>query len=148
MKSTRFALAATLTLLSSAAFAQSDAQKAFDQLKTLDGVWQGSIPTDPPTPEMEGQIMKVSLRSTSMGNALMHEMTSPKRPDDPITMFYLDGDQLLLTHYCDAGNRPRMAGKVSPDGKTVEFEFLDVAGSTHYGHMHHAKCNLIHAANH
>jgi hypothetical protein len=63
-------------------------------------------------------------------------------------MFYLDGDRLLLTHYCDAGNRPRMAARVSPDGKTVEFDFLDVAGGTKYGHMDHAVFTLIDANHH
>jgi hypothetical protein len=148
MKLTRCALATSLLFLSTAALAQSEAQKAFEQLKTLDGVWQGPATTIPPMPEMQGDIMKVSLRTTSLGNALLHEMTSPKRPDDPITMFYLDGDQLLLTHYCDAGNRPRMAGKISPDGKTVEFDFVDIAGSTQHGHMHHAKFTLIDADHH
>ena len=42
----------------------------------------------------------------------------------------------MLTHYCDAGNRPRMVAKALPDGKTVDFEFLDIVGSTEYGHMH------------
>src|ERR1700674_3232378 len=137
MKS-RIALSLLFVLLAAPAFAQSDAQKSFEKLKTLAGSWEGHITTFPPKAEIEGKLMQVSLRVTSMGNALVHEMTGEGRPDDPITMLYLDGDRLLLTHYCDAGNRPRMAGKMSPDGKTVEFAFLDVAGSTEYGHMHHA----------
>jgi hypothetical protein len=36
-----------------------------------------------------------------------------------------------------------MVGKISPDGKTVEFDFLDVAGGTQYGHMDHAVFTVI-----
>jgi len=135
-------------LLSTVTFAQSDAQKSFDKLKTLSGSWEGHVTTVPLQSDIEGKLMQLSLRTTSMGNALMHEMTGAGRPDDPITMLYLDGGQLLLTHYCDAGNRPRMTGKMSPDGKTVEFEFLDVAGSTQYGHMHHAVFTFVDANQH
>ena len=94
----------------------------------------------------DGKTVDVSLRVTSRGNALVHEMGADRKArrsdkyDHPLTMFYLDGDRLLLTHYCDAGNRPRMAARVSPDGKTVEFDFLDVAGSTQYGT--HVPCRL------
>jgi hypothetical protein len=156
MKSLRLTLP-VLVLMSfpTVAFAQaaapqspSDAQKSFDQLKTLAGSWEGTVKTDPPTPEADGKHVQVTLRVTSMGNALMHEMRIEGRPDDPITMLYLDGDRLLLTHYCDAGNRPRMSGKLSPDGKTVEFDFLDVAGSTQYGHMHHSVFTVIDANHH
>src|SRR6266404_570409 len=116
MKSLRRMLSVVvLTGLSALAFAQSDAQKSdaqksFDKLKTLAGSWEGRAATFPQEPSIEGKHMQVTLRATSMGNALMHEMTGEGRPDDPITMLYLDGDRLLLTHYCDAGNRPRMTG--------------------------------------
>src|SRR6266566_7070177 len=165
MKSLRFMLSVVLMSVTAVAFAQSgeqkpntqksDAQKSFDQLKTLAGSWQASVTTDPPQHEMgNGTMAQVSLRVTSRGNALVHEMHEVGKPDDPtrydhpVTMLYLDGDRLLLTHYCDAGNRPRMVARTSPDGKTVEFDFLDVAGSTQYGHMHHAVFTAIDANHH
>jgi hypothetical protein len=85
-----------------------------------------------------------------MGSALMHEMTGGGRPDDPITMFHLDGDRLLLTHYCDAGNQPRMTGTVSPDGKTITFNFVDATNllSSQAGHMQRVVFNLIDSDHH
>ena len=156
MKS-RIAISVVFVLMAAAAFAadaaaptQSGAQKSFDKLKTLAGTWQGSVTTVPKMEEMgEMTRMQVSLRVTSRGNALVHEMKGagdgddPTKYDHPVTMFYLDNDRLLLTHYCDAGNRPRMAARTSADGKTVEFDFLDVAGSTQYGHMEHAVFTII-----
>jgi len=82
---------------------QSDAQKSFDQLKALSASWEGVVKTNPPTPEADGKHVQVTLRVTSMGNALLHEMKIEGRPDDPITMLYMDNDRLTLTHYCDAG---------------------------------------------
>ena len=153
MKS-RIALSVLFVLMAATAFAadtaatQTDARKSFDKLKTLAGSWEGRVTTFPQAAEIEGKLMQVSLRVTSMGNALVHEMTADGRPDHPVTMLYLDGDRLLLTHYCDAGNRPRMTATTSPDGKTVEFDFLDVAGGTQYGHMHHAVFTVIDANHH
>jgi len=148
MKSLRFALVVALLSLTTAALAQSDAQKSFDKIKTLEGTWEGHITTTPPHPDVDGKAVHVSLRVTSMGNAIVHEMGGMDKPDHPVTMLYLDGDRLMLTHYCDAGNRPRMAGKASPDGKSVDFDFLDVSGSTEYGHMQHAVFTEVDASHH
>jgi hypothetical protein len=148
MKPQRFMLFAVLLSLSTVAFGQSDAQKSFDKLKTLAGSWEGHVTAVPSDPDIDNKVVHASLRVTSMGNAIVHEMTGEGRPDDPITMLYMDGDRVMLTHYCDAGNRPRMTGKMSQDGKTVEFDFLDVAGSTQYGHMDHAVFTVIDANHH
>jgi hypothetical protein len=143
MKSLALALSVALISLSTVAFAQADGQKSFDKLKTLAGSWEGTITTFPPAPDVEGKHVQVTLRVTSMGNVLMHEMRVAGRPDDPITMLYMDSGRLLLTHYCDAGNRPLMVATASPDGNTVEFAFVDVAGSTQHGHMHHVMFSVI-----
>jgi len=168
MKSLRTTLFVVLISLSTFAFAQSqaaapesDAQNAFTKLKTLAGTWQGRATLEPPNPKMDPGLMQVSLRVTSRGNALVHEMTGKDDSngkhkadpggtdsDHPITTFYLDGDRLLLTHYCDAGNRPRMVGKISPDGKKIEFTFLDVSGATKHGRMDHAVFTIIDADHH
>jgi hypothetical protein len=148
MKALRFPLPIALMFLATLAFAQSDPKKSFEQLKSLAGTWEGKMQLDPPIPAMNGKSATVTMRVTSMGHTLMHEMKGDDRPDDPITMFVLEGDHILLTHYCDADNRPRMAGTLSPDGKTLDFNFLDVTGNMKYGHMQHATFTFIDANHH
>jgi hypothetical protein len=170
MKSLRLMLAVVLVSLATVAFAQSDmeksdphqpsvapvpseAQKSFTTLKSLAGEWEGPVAV-PEMPEMSnGKPLHVSMRVTSRGNTLVHELQEAGTPldatkyDHPVTMLYVDADQLTLIHYCDAGNRPRMTGKMSPDGKTVEFEFKDISGNPEY-HMHHSVFTIIDAKHH
>jgi hypothetical protein len=158
MKSLRFVLAAVS--MSPVAFAQTEtsqatvhsgmeepaptaAQKAFDKLKTLDGSWEGHLSVVPPVPEADGKGAQVTFRVASRGHTLMHDLKVEGLPDNPLTMLVVDADRLLLTHYCDADNRPRMVGTVSLDGKTVEFDFLDVSGNVKHGHMHHAVFTFV-----
>jgi len=114
--------AATLIIMLSASFvaAGSDAHKTFDQLKGLEGNWAGT--------NSQGQPLQVTFRLTAGGSALMSEIVGhdPDKhgPENMITMFHMDGDRLLMTHYCGAGNQPRMK-VVSSDAKTVSFEFFD-----------------------
>src|ERR1700687_3939740 len=116
MKPTRIAIALLCVLITSAAFAASAAQKSFDDLKSLNGTWEGKTP--------DGQTAQVVYRVTANGSALMSEI---KGKEEMISMFNLDGDRLLLTHYCSAGNQPRMVASASPDGKTITFDCVDVS---------------------
>lgn len=152
MKSTRFVLGVALMSLSAVGFADHGAPPgappAFAQMKALEGTWEGILTTVPPTPEVQGKTAQVTLRVTSMGNALQHEVKIEGRPDHPLTVFYMDDEDLVLTHYCDAGNRPRMKSRALSEANKVEFDLVDVAGSTQYGNMYHALFTLIDGDHH
>ena len=118
-----------------------EAKKALAKLKTLEGSWHGTVMDIP---------IHFSIRAASSGTAVLHEANTSKEgpPKQEITMFYLEGDRLLATHYCDAGNRSRWEGKISPDEKAIEFSFLDVTGSTRGGYLKDMVITLIDADNH
>ena len=112
------AVALTLVIVLSASFvvAQSDAHKSFDLLKGLEGNWAGKNSQGQPS-------LQVTFRMTAGGSALMSEIHG-HGPENMITMFHMDGDRLLMTHYCGAGNQPRMK-VIASDPKSVTFEFFD-----------------------
>ena len=119
---------------------QSDAQKAFEKMKTLAGSWEGTVMNIP---------INFTIRAASSGTAILHEGNTEKGvPNHEITMFYVEEDRLIAIHYCDAGNRARMEGKMSADGKSVEFNFLDVAGSTKGGLVKRMMFTMIDANKH
>jgi hypothetical protein len=138
--------------------APSEAKQEFDQFKSLAGEWEGPVGVNPPMPGMkkDGPIrpLRVTMRVTSRGNVLVHEFQEagtpldPKKYDHPVTMFYVDDDRFSLVHYCDAGNRPHMVARPSPDGKRVEFDFVELSGSNQHGHMAHAVFNVVDADHH
>jgi hypothetical protein len=137
MKSLRIALSLVL-LFATTAFAQ-EAQKAFDQLKILNGTWEGKA--------SNGHDTKILFRTTAGGSALMSEIMGE---EDMITMFHLDNNRLLMTHYCGAGNQPRMQASLSPDGKTITFTFVDATNlsSPKAGHMDHLVITIPDANHH
>lgn len=125
--------------------ARSDAQLSFSALKSLAGTWAGSITTDPPNPELAGTI-QVTMRVASRGQALVHEITPGGVPEP--TMIYVEGDRLMLVHYCEAGNRPRLAARKSPDQKAVEFDFVDISGSPRPSYLEHFVFTIVNPDHH
>jgi hypothetical protein len=112
------------------------AKAAFEQLKQLAGHWDQRS-----TRDWEGT---ASLRVIAGGSAVMvtsNVSPHPGAEDTMVTVFHLDGDRLMLTHYCVARNQPRLvATSISADGRTIEFAFRDATNlrSRDAGHMNRA----------
>jgi hypothetical protein len=126
-KALRMLILAVIALATTAAFSQSDAQKGFAAIKNLPGTWEGKRPG--------GNSFQVTFKVVSGGSAVMSEILVPN--EDMISMIHLDGNRLLLTHYCAAGNQPRMQATTSPDGKTITFNYVDATNlaTPDAGHM-------------
>lgn len=95
----------------------SNASVAFDKLKSLAGTWDTTAP--------EGGPATITYAVVSNGTAVM-ETISHKVEPDMITMYTLDGDHIMMTHYCGIGNQPRMRASVpAGDIKELKFSFID-----------------------
>ena len=129
MKASSVVTLFVLLVCASPGLAQSSPQLSFDVLKSLQGNWQGK--------DSLGHLVKATFRLTGKGSALLSEYVEPDQNEDMISMFHVDGDRLLMTHYCSAGNQPRMNATASPDGKTITFDFVDATNlpSLEAGHM-------------
>jgi hypothetical protein len=114
----------------------SEATAAFARLKTLAGEWQADT--------KQGKA-HLSYELVAGGSALLERESIEGMPP-MLTVYYLDGDRLLLTHYCMAGNQPRLQERrFDPATGDIEFAFLDATNLANpsAGHMHNAKIHLI-----
>jgi hypothetical protein len=120
----------SLLFVPPALLAQSSAQKTLDRFKSMVGTWQGKSPS--------GGTYEVNYRLAAGGTAVMADMHMAD--DEMVSMYYVDGDQLLMTHFCPTNNQPRMKAVISPDLDMVTFDFLDATNlpSPQAGHMHRA----------
>jgi hypothetical protein len=112
----------------------TDAQRAFAVIKSMPGTWEGKSSEGP---------VQVNFKITGHGSAVMSEILGH---EDMVSMFHLDGaDRLLLTHYCAVGNQPRMQASLSPDGKTITFNFVDATNlaAPDDGHMQRMVLTLL-----
>lgn len=128
--------ALALVLAAASAFAQTDAQKAFNAIKNMPGTWEQKTP--------DGHTLQVTFKVVSGGSAVMSEILVPN--EDMISIIHLDGpNRLLLTHYCAAGNQPRMEATFSPDGKVITFHYVDATNlaSLDTAHMKQMVLTLI-----
>jgi hypothetical protein len=98
--------------------AEESSPAAFDQLKALSGEWSGADEDKVPC--------RTHFEIASGGTAVMERLRVGSHPE-MIDMYHLDGDKVMLTHYCNANNQPRMRQAMyDPQSGTLNFGFVDV----------------------
>jgi len=102
----------------------------YDRVKSLAGNWTGT--------NKHGKAVKVSYTVVSGGAAVLERLFSPEA-GNMVTIYYPDGERLMVTHYCSAGNHPRLlAASPKADDNEIAFSFFDVTNvqnSTLHGYM-------------
>lgn len=109
--------------------AQNNAEAGFEKIKSLAGDWQGVKP--------DGQAVGVSYEVMSNGSAVV-ETLKPANEPTMVTVYHIDGDKLMMTHYCSAGNQPRMVAEISGNEvEQIHFDFVDATNliDRSEGHM-------------
>jgi len=111
-----------------------DGKGAFAKMKDLAGKW---------TNKAEGQT--VIYRVMSKGKSVM-EILYAGTDHEMVTMYYLDGDDLMATHYCAQGNQPRL--KLDTKASRASKLVFDFAGGTNLDpakdtHMHAQRFTLV-----
>ncbi len=116
-------------------------KEALELMKGLAGEWQGTMPEKSDAPPLT-----VTYRVTSAGSAVM-ETLFPGSDHEMVTMYYLDGDKLVLTHYCAMANQPHMALQKSSTPQELVFDFTGGSNVNPRkdSHMHSARIHLINA---
>lgn len=106
------------------------AAAAYQRLKRLEGVWESK--------STKGWGGRLRYQIIAGGTALVQFDDVAHPGEMMLTMIHPDNDRLLLTHFCVAGNQPRLVlTRVSAEQNQFTFEFLDATNlrSRDVGHM-------------
>jgi hypothetical protein len=114
MTNRRKTTVASLFLLIAAVnlYPQTKSPGGFDRLKTLVGNWEAAGD--------DGKPFTSSFRLVSNDTAL-EETFQNSKDNQMVTLYTPDGSRVALTHYCSAGNQPRME---SPAVTATSDEFV------------------------
>lgn len=102
----------------------------FERFKALAGTWEGR--------STRGWEETLRYEVIAGGSTVLETSVDAHPGEAMATAFHMDGDRLMLTHYCMARNQPRLEATGFADGgRTVVFTFKDGANipTRDRGHM-------------
>jgi hypothetical protein len=100
---------------------KSSKHPGLERLKKLAGEWLATDAQGKPTSQL------VSVFKVSAGGSAVQETIFPGSAHEMVTLYHLDGKDLVLTHYCSIGNQPRM--KADPHSPPNRLAFKFAGGS-------------------
>lgn len=111
------------------------ARAAFDRLKGLAGTWEGPS-ADASTGAVFMPAARFEYQVTGGGSAVV-EWANVGTADEMLSVFFLNGDRLVLQHYCSAANQPRME-LIGAGEDSLFFDFVggDNLDPSVDGHIH------------
>jgi hypothetical protein len=91
----------------------------------------------------QGAEIRLTYTLTADGSALMEDVRAGT--DEMVTMFTVDGNHLITTHYCSAGNQPQMmTGAITePLAKSFTFSLARVTGMKPPGDWHNTGLTVM-----
>ena len=119
-----------LISVTTAGWAASKCQPEFDKIKSLAGNWEGK--------SAGGNPVHINYKLVSGGTAVMESILESAEAQ-MVTLYYLDGDHVMMTHYCMANNQPRMRADASTSTTSdIRFTFVDATNLSgpNAGHMY------------
>ncbi|HEX6884103.1 MAG TPA: VOC family protein [Planctomycetota bacterium] len=112
---------------------RSPAQLAFERLADLAGSWEGR--------SSQGWTSRSEIELIARGSVVLERTNFEAHPGETmLTLFHKDGPDLVLTHYCVAGNQPRLVASAI-EGEALSFTFRDATNlpAPGTGHMGSAR---------
>jgi hypothetical protein len=110
-----------------------------EKMKKLAGTWLVADNDGKPTDQV------ASIIKVTSGGSVVHETLFPGQPQEMISIYNVDGQDLIMTHYCVLGNQPRMKADPNSSENQIVFQFngggnLDPKKDKH---MHEATLTLV-----
>lgn len=96
----------------------SPGKQAFEKMKSLVGKWEGKMGEG-----ADALDASVEYKLTGSDTALV-ETLGPGSPYEMVSVYHMDHDNLVMTHYCGAGNQPFMKFKPGKDANVLFFDFV------------------------